>query len=296
MEPMSPLIPMGPIHIKMLRGACARAAVVALVALSVPLLARAWGANSVRFITSKGMDTLPAEIQPFFEANRAAIVQHSTDPLEWLEKTPATERPNHVLLLERYGKFPYDALPRGYKNAITKYTKAKVQAGGVLPWQIGVYSAKLTDAMRAHNWEQAKLMAAYLADYVAEAHDPFNTTLNFDGAHSNQPGVNSRFDSALVDRYSHFFPMRPNDAVFISDPTDHAFDDCLESHAWLENILLADRRARVGLSDFGDQYYDRFYDQAGAIVIRQLTDAATDVGSYWLTAWINAGRPELPTH
>ena len=22
--------------------------------------------------------------------------------------------------------------------------------------------------------------------------------------------------------------------------------------------------------------------------------AATDVGSYWLTAWINAGRPQLP--
>jgi hypothetical protein len=30
-------------------------------------------------------------------------------------------------------------------------------------------------------------------------------------------------------------------------------------------------------------------------VIRQITDAATDVGSYWLTAWINAGRPQLPS-
>jgi len=25
-----------------------------------------------------------------------------------------------------------------------------------------------------------------------------------------------------------------------------------------------------------------------------LTDASTDVGSYWLTAWINAGKPPLP--
>jgi hypothetical protein len=29
-------------------------------------------------------------------------------------------------------------------------------------------------------------------------------------------------------------------------------------------------------------------------LIRQLSDAATDVGSYWLTAWVNAGRPQLP--
>jgi len=29
--------------------------------------------------------------------------------------------------------------------------------------------------------------------------------------------------------------------------------------------------------------YDRFYNQAAAILIRQLSDAATDVGSFWLT-------------
>jgi hypothetical protein len=68
----------------------------------------------------------------------------------------------------------------------------------------------------------------------------------------------------------------------------------MSAHASLENILLADRRARGGLSDYTDEYYDRFYNFAGAILIRQLTEAATDVGSYWLTAWINAGRPQLP--
>jgi len=62
----------------------------------------------------------------------------------------------------------------------------------------------------------------------------------------------------------------------------------------IENILLADRRSRIGLTDFTDDYYDRFYNQGGAILIRQLTDASTDIGSYWLTSWINAGRPTPP--
>ncbi len=88
--------------------------------------------------------------------------------------------------------------------------------------------------------------------------------------------------------------MRPNDAMFISDPTDRAFEACLSSHSWLETILLADRKARQGENSFTDEYYDRFYNQAAAILIRQLSDAATDVGSFWLTAWINAGRPPLP--
>ena len=88
--------------------------------------------------------------------------------------------------------------------------------------------------------------------------------------------------------------MRPSDAVFVSDPTDHAFDACWRSHSWLENILLADRNARHDLNGYTDAYYDVFYNQAAAVLIRQLSDAATDVGSYWLTAWTNAGRPQLP--
>jgi hypothetical protein len=152
----------------------------------------------------------------------------------------------------------------------------------------------LTAALRDHNWEKARLAAAFLAAYVAQAHDPFHTTENFDGHLSGQPGIDIRFGTNMVDRYSMFFPMRANDAAYVRDPTDHAFDDAMSAHASLENILLADRRAREGLSDYNAEYYDRFYNLAGSILIRQLSDAATDVGSYWLSAWINAGRPQLP--
>ncbi|MGA7784866.1 MAG: hypothetical protein WB997_09510, partial [Candidatus Acidiferrales bacterium] len=130
--------------------------------------------------------------------------------------------------------------------------------------------------------------------YVAEAHDPFNTADDVNVRASGQFGVNDRFGASLVDRYSLFFPLRPNDAHYVKDPTDNAFEDCLSAHSWLQIIILADRRARVGLSDYTDEYFDRFYNQAGAVLIRQLSDAASEVGSYWLTSWINAGRPNLP--
>jgi hypothetical protein len=265
-----------------------------MAALLVPGDAFAWGANGHRLITGKAIETLPPEVRPFFEANRNFIVQHSTDPIELLEKNPAVERRNHVLMFERYGRFPFEALPRNYKAALSKYGRVKLESNGLLPWQIGVYSEKLTNAIKAGNWDEVRLNAAILAHYVGEAHDPFNTTENFDGRLSGQPGVNLRFDASLVDRFSLFYPVRPNDAFHIGDATDHAFEACLNAHSWLETILLADRRARKGLSDYTDEYYDRFYNQAGAILIRQLSDAATDVGSFWLTAWNNAGHPALP--
>jgi hypothetical protein len=264
-----------------------------LIVLAVPHHALAWGPNADKLVVNKAIDTLPADIRSFFEAARADLVQHVTDPLAAEAKTPS-ERQNHFIYLDRYGRFPFTSLPRSYKAAVAKYGKSKLTATGLLPWQIGVYSQKLTEALKLNHWDEVKVDAAILAAYVAEAHDPFNTTENFDGRLTNQTGVNERFGTTLIDRFSSFFPIHPNDAAFISDPTDHAFEACLNSHAWLETVLLADRNVRLTGKSYDDEYFDRFYNQVAPTLIRQLSDAATDVGSYWLTAWINAGRPQLP--
>lgn len=266
--------------------------VVAVLAF-VPSRTFAWGANAQKIVVNKAVDTLPPDVRPLFDANRAFLVLHVTDPLE-TESTNPTEKHNHFLYLDKYGRFPYTALPRTYKAAVGKYGKSKLESTGLLPWQIGVYNAKLTEALKLGKWDEAKLDAAILAGYVSEAHDPFNTTENFDGHLTLQNGINERFGIMLIDRFSSFFPMRPNDASFISDPTDHAFESCLSAHSWLETILLADRNARLAGKSYDDEYFDRFYNLTAATLIRQLSDAATDIGSYWLTAWINAGRPQLP--
>ncbi len=261
--------------------------------LCAPEAGYAWGNNAQRLIINHAVDSLPYDARGFFEANRSYFIQHVNDTLNLVDKNPG-ERNNHFIELDKYGKFPFDALPRSYQAAITKYSKSKIYATGVLPWQIGVYSAKLTEDLKNGRWDDAKRDAAFLANYVAEAHDPFNTTENFDGKLSGQKGINDRFNTVLIDRYGSFFPVSPHDASFISDPTDHAFESCLSAHSQLESVLLADRKAKQGLSSYTDEYYDHFYNLTAASLIKQLSDASTDVGSYWLTAWINAGRPQLP--
>ena len=272
------------------RPACL-AITASLIFLPPPV--HAWGGNGQRVVVNQAIDTLPSDIRLFFENNRAFLVQHVTDPLEAEGKTPALHH-NTFIRLDRYGRFPYDTLPRSYKAAVTKLGKTKLDATGLLPWEIGVYSQKLTEALRLGRWEEAKLDAAVLAFYVAQSHDPFNTTENYDGHLTVQTGINERFGTTLIERFSSFFPMRPNDAAFIADPTDHAFDACLSAHSWLEIILLADRNARLETKGYNDEYFDRFYNQVAPTLIRQLSDAATDIGSYWLTAWTNAGKPPLP--
>jgi hypothetical protein len=279
-------------HLKLLRAPWGLIA-LALFFGFLPTPALAWGNNAQRLIVSHAVETLPYELRPFFEANRSYLIQHVNDPVNMLDKRPY-ERLNHFIELDKYGKFPFDALPRSYKAALEKYSKSKINSTGLLPWEVGVYSAKLTEDLKNGRWEEAKIDAAFLANYVAEAHDPFNTTENYDGRMTGQSGVNERFNTVLVDRYGSFFPLNPHDAFFISDPTDFAFEACLNAHSLVESLLLADRSARRGLSGYPDEYYDRFYNLTAASLIKQLSDASTDVGSYWLTAWTNAGKPQLP--
>ena len=255
--------------------------------------ALAWGNSAQRLVVNRAVDAVPYELRPFFEANRNFLVQHVNDPLNQVDKHPS-ERNNHFVELDKYGKFPFDALPRSYKAALSKYSRSKIDSTGLLPWQIGVYSQKLTEDFRNARWEEAKIDAAFLANYVAEAHDPFNTTENFDGKLTGQSGVNDRFNAVLIDRYGSFFPVSPHDASFIIDPTDYAFDICLQAHSHVESLLLADRTAKRGLNSYTDEYYDRFYNLAAGTLIKQLSDASTDVSSYWFTAWVNAGRPQFP--
>jgi len=263
------------------------------VCAAFPCASLGWGGSGSKLVVNRAIDTLPLEIRGFFESNRSFLTQHVTDPLNNLAAEPTRRRNSH-LFLDKYGRFPFEALPRSYKAAVAKYGRSKIESNGLLPWQIGVYSQKLTESMRQGQWEEAKQDAAILAYYVGEAHDPFNTTENFDGHLSGQKGINERFGSTLIERFSSFFPMRPGDASFIADPTDHAFEACLTAHSSVERILLADRNARQKETSYTDDYFERFYGLSAETLIRQLSDAARDIGSYWVTAWSNAGKPQPP--
>lgn len=253
----------------------------------------AWGPSSHRLINNWAIQTLPPEIHGFFETNRHFLNDHANDPDEWMKKD-RYERLRHYIYLDKYGLFPYPTLPRTYQRAVEQYGAGRISRDGVLPWQIGEYSLRLTKAMRAGNWEEVKLDAAVLGHYVGDAHDPMHTTQNFDGQLTGQSGLEMRFGTQLVERYSTFFMIRPDPAAKIDDPTEYAFMTVLEANSWVDRLLLMDRRSMEGLTDYNDEYYDRFYSRVGSIAMQEISSAAHDTGSYWYTAWLNAGKPQLP--
>jgi hypothetical protein len=253
----------------------------------------AWGPAAHRLVNNWAVATLPPAVRPFFEERRSFLVDHADDPDDWIKKDPY-ERSRHYIYLDKYGLFPYIELPYSYKAAIAKYGGRRISRNGILPWQIGEYSLRLTNDLRSGSWDDARLDAAVLAHYVADAHDPLNTTQNFDGQLTDQAGLSKRFGSNLVDRYTNFFMFHPEEAGKVDDATSYAFTMCLESNTWVDRILWADWRSRSGLADYTDEYFDRFYTQIGSTATQEINSAAHDTGSYWYSAWLNAGQPALP--
>lgn len=260
--------------------------------LALPPPAAAWETRGRRLVVMRAVETLPYPLRAFFESQRNTLVELADKPEQWGEETFRPEQ--EFIRLDHYGRYPFAELPRDYNAAVRRFGRRQVAEKGTLPWQIGTYSEKLEEAFRAQQWDKVKLYAALLARAVSEAHDPFNTTLNHNGSLSNQLGVDQRYSSSLVDRYQMFFIIRPGGAFRIGDTTQYAFGIVLGAHTWVDNILFADSQARAGKIDYNDEYYDAFYDAVGAVLIRQLTDASLSVGSFWYTAWLNAGRPTPP--
>ena len=255
----------------------------------------AWGPAAHRLVNNWAVETLPPEVRGFFDVNRQFLIDHANDPDEWMKKDHY-ERPRHYVYLDKYGLFPYLNLPHSYREALARYGSGRIGRDGTLPWQVGQYSLRLTNALKGRDWEAAKLDAAVLGHYVADAHDPLHTTQNFNGQLTGETGLEQRFADRLVEHYTNFLIFQASEATKINDPTEHGFEMALEANTWVDRIILADRQCRDDLPDYNDDYLDRFYAQVGSVAIQELNGAAHDTGSYWYTAWLNAGRPELLSH
>ena len=91
--------------------------------LTLPSAAHAWGFETHKFIVARAIDILPEPLRPFFEANRAFIVERSIDPDLWRNVGWEQEPPNHFLDMdhEAFGPYPFAALPRDYADAVQKF-------------------------------------------------------------------------------------------------------------------------------------------------------------------------------
>jgi hypothetical protein len=275
-------------------------AIVLATVAAAPAPARAWGFDVHRLIAERAIAQLPAPLRPFYDRHRATFVEHSIDPDLWRSAGFEEEPPRHFVDLDAYGRHPFTALPRDYELAVQKYGRDFVIRNGTLPWRVQEIFDRLVKAFsetgRPEGWaiNDVKFFSSVLAHYVADAHVPFHSALNYDGQLTQQWGIHSRFESQVVMMNLSRIAIEPRPMAPVRRPRDFVFDTLIDGFPLVERILAVDRRAVRGRNEYDDEYFEEFFGGIEPIVEGQLSKAVSGVAAVIAGAWEAAGRPSVP--
>ncbi|MBI2731477.1 MAG: S1/P1 Nuclease [Sphingobacteriales bacterium] len=277
--------------------------------LAIQLQAHSWGFFGHRKINYYAVFLLPPEMMVLYKNQIDFLTEHSTDP-DKRRYAVSNEAPRHYLDIDHYGTYPYDNLPRKWTDAVTKFGEDSLNAHGIVPWWVQAMLNRLTGAFKEKN--QAKILkySAEIGHYIADAHVPLHASSNHDGQLTNQKGIHafweSRLPELLADKEWDFFIGR---AEYIQRPGEFIWSRFLESAKASDSVLrfekvLSERfpgdrkygfenRNGVVIRQYSSDYSNAYDKMLNGMVERRMRQAIYAVASFWYTAWVNAGQPDL---
>jgi hypothetical protein len=257
----------------------------------------AWGFEAHKYVMARAIPLLPPEIRPFFEANRAFLVERSIDPDLWRTVGWEEEFPKHFVDLDAYGPYPFWNLPYEYSEAVKRFGQEHVTKNGTLPWRTEEIYRKLVEAFQQKapfSRENIKLFAAVVGHYVGDAHVPFHAALNYDGQLTQQWGIHSRFESELFERNRTRLRVQPAPIAPLANSRDYIFSALISGFPFVDKILEADKQAVAGREVYDDRYFEMMFERVRPILELRLAQSSTGIASMITAAWVEAGRPALP--
>jgi hypothetical protein len=268
-----------------------------------------WGFFGHKRINYYAVFLLPPEMLVLYKPNIEFLEEHATDPDKRRYAVPE-EGPRHFIDIDHYGKYPYPNLPRRWNEAVAKFGEDSLMAYGIVPWHIQTMLFRLTNAFKEKNFSGIMRYSAEIGHYIADSHVPLHANSNHNGQYSNQKGIHgfweSRVPELLADKEWNFFI---GNAQHISRPLDYCWQRVLESALASDSVLQMEKELTARYSP--DQKYS--FENRNGVVIRQYSAAFTrdfdammqgmverrmrlsifSVASFWYTAWVNAGQPDL---
>ena len=273
-------------------------AVIAVAAALAPVPALAWGTNAHRFIMSRAIDLLPAELKPFFEHYRSELVIRTIDPDTW-RLMGWEDDPNHFLDfgMKELGAYPFAALPRDYDAALEKFGADTMKRVGHLPWREAEMFGNMRRAFEGfatgapYAGSNVVLFAGAAAHYIQDAHQPLHATNNYDGQLTGNDGIHARFERDLFERFESRLTVNPSRPAPIRNPRDTAFDVLLAGYKLVDSILAADSEAIAGKDAYDDAYFEKFFVKVQPVLQRRLADSISATAGLIIGAWELAGKP-----
>ncbi len=278
------------------------------ISLTIIITCSSWGFFAHKRINHVAVFTLPKAMARFYQANIDFITQHAVDP-DKKRYVDSLEAPRHFLDADYYGKRPFMKLPVKWKEAVKKYSEDTIKKYGTVPWEIQYQYYRLVDAFKRHDTTDILKTSANLGHYIADAHVPLHLTKNYDGQLTHQDGIHALWETRLPELYSDKYNYYVGKARYIENPLNEAFKICRTSFKCVDSVLRSERainksfppdekyemvkRNNKTMKDYSVAYAKAYNRLLKGMVERRMRSAILEVGSFWYSAWVDAGQPDL---
>lgn len=272
------------------------------------LLAQSWGFFAHKRINRLAVFTLPKDLIGFYKSNIEYITEQAVAP-DKRRYSDKEEAPKHYLDADYYGKNPFDSIPMTWKEAAAKYSEDTLKAYGTVPWRIQERFYQLVNAFKERDSAKILFYSADIGHYISDACVPLHSTLNYDGQLTGQKGIHSFWESRLPELFADDYNYWVGKAQYIDNPLAEAFNLLKGSFAAKDSVLLFEQELNKKFSPekkysfvqkgnknvqvYSEEYSKAYHDALDGMVERRMRVAIKAVGSYWYTAWVLAGQPNM---
>lgn len=252
--------------------------------------------------------TLPKEMFGFYKSYIDYITEHSVDA-DKRRHSSKGEAPRHYIDIDHYGDDALNIVPHRWDSAISLLTEDTLNAYGIVPWHVNRMYYWLVDAFEKGDVDRILRVSADMGHYIADAHVPLHTTENYNGQLSGQKGIHAFWESRLPelfgDQYDYFLPK----AKYIDRPLERIWLAVEESHLALDSVLSFEDELTARFSEdtkfayeergaslvraYSRDFSKAYHDMLNGMVERRMRRAMECIGSFWYSAWIEAGQPDL---
>ena len=267
-----------------------------------------WGFHAHKLINRYAVFTMPEELIGFFKKHINHLSEHSVDA-DKRRYVVKEEAPRHYIDIDVYGEKPFDVMPRKWNDAVEKFTEDTLIAYGIVPWHIQTIYNRLVNAFSDKDIDYILKNASDLGHYVADAHVPLHTSLNYDGQFTGQKGIHAFWESRLPELFSDNYDFLVGTADYRYSVLDVAWETIEQSHGALDSVLDFDKqltatferdkqysyekRGQKTIKVRSEEFSAAYQQMLNGMVERRLRKSVKTIGDLWYSAWVDAGQPIL---
>src|SRR5690606_33291558 len=261
-----------------------------------------------KLINRMAVFTLPANMASFYKPRIDYVTEHAVDADKRCYVDTA-ESPRHFIDADEYGPHPFDTIPVHWTAAVEKFTERRLLLSGILPWQINRSYYALVNAFSERNLNRILRHSSDIGHYLADAHVPLHTTSNYNGQKTNQVGIHAFWESRLPELFANGYDFLVGHAHYVESPVNEAWRIVQESHALVDSVLHIEAKLnqtfqpdrKIGyiernhllIRTYSDAYAQAYHEALGGMVERRMRGSIHAIGSFWYSAWVDAGQPDI---